>query len=46
MLLECCLDKELCVSNTWFFREERRKVIFRMGENETKIDFVLMMKGH
>ena len=30
MLLEFCLEKELCVSNTWFWREERRKVIFRM----------------
>ena len=26
MLLESCLEKELCVSNTWFKREEKRKV--------------------
>ena len=32
--------------NTWFKREEKRKVTFRMGENETEIDFVLIMKGH
>ena len=38
MLLEFCLDKELCASNTWFKREEKRKVTFRMGENETEID--------
>ena len=39
MLLEFCLEKELCVSNTWFMREEKRKVTFRMGENATVIDF-------
>ena len=33
MLLEFCLEEELCVSNTWFKREEKRDVIFRMGEN-------------
>ena len=37
MLLEFCLEKKLCVSNTWSKREEKRKVIFRMGENETKL---------
>ena len=35
MLLEFCLEKELCVSNAWFKREGKRKVAFRMGENET-----------
>ena len=35
MLLEFCLEKELCVSNTWFKREEKRKGTIRMGENET-----------
>ena len=35
-LLEFCLEKELCVSNSWFKREEKRKVTFRMGENEKK----------
>ena len=34
MLLEFCLEKELCVSNTWFMREEKRKFTFRMSENE------------
>ena len=38
-LLEICLEKEICVSNIWFNREEKRKVTFRMGGNETKIDF-------
>ena len=46
MLLEFCIEMELCVSNTWFRREEKRKVTFRMGENETEIDFVLMKKEH
>ena len=46
MLLEFCLEKELCVSNTWFKREEKRKVTFRMGEIETEIDIVLIKKEH
>ena len=46
MLLEFCLENKLCVSNTWFKREEERKVTFRMGENETEIDFVLIKKEH
>ena len=32
------------MSNTWSKREEKRKVTFRMGENETEIDSVLIMK--
>ena len=35
MLLKFCLKKELCVLNTLFVRQERRKVTFRLGENET-----------
>ena len=46
MLLEFCLEKDLCMSNTWFKREEKRKVTFRMGENQTEIDFVLIKKEH
>ena len=45
-LLEICLEKELCVSNTWLKREEKRKVTFRYVENETEIDFVLTKKRH
>ena len=44
MLLEFCLEKELCVQNTWFKREEKRMVTFRMGENETEICFVIDVK--
>ena len=32
------------MSNTWF-RREMRKVTFRMGESETKINFVLKEKN-
>ena len=46
MLLEFCLWKELCVLNTWFKREERRKVTFRMGDNKTEIDFVLIRREY
>ena len=46
MLLEFCLEKELCVSNTLFKREEKTKVILRMGENETEIVFVSIKKEH
>ena len=46
ILFEFCLKNELCVSNTWFKREENWKVTFRMGENEIKIDFVLIKKEH
>ena len=46
MLLEFCLEKVLCVSNTWLRREEERKVTFRMSENEPEIDVVLIKKEH
>ena len=35
---------ELCWSNTWFKTEEKRNVSFRIGENETEIDFVFIKK--
>ena len=34
------------MSNTWLKWEEKRKVTFRIGENEKKIDFVLTNKEH
>ena len=46
MLLKFCQEKELCVSSTWFKREEKRKVTFRMGENETHKLTVLLKKEH
>ena len=33
------------MSNTWIKRE-KRKVTLRVGENDTKIDFVLTKKEH
>ena len=32
--------------NTWFKREEKRKVTFRVSENKAEIDFVLINKEH
>lgn len=46
MLLEFCDEKELCVTNTWFRKGEKRKVTYSAGENETEIDFVLVGKGN
>ena len=46
MLIDFCLQKKLCVSYTWLKREEKRMVPFRMGENETQIDFALIKKEH
>ena len=34
------------MSNTWFNGEEKMKVTFRMGENETEIDLMLIKKQH
>ena len=42
MLLEYCMDKKLCLSSTCFKREEKRKVIFRLGENDTEKLFILI----
>ena len=32
------------MSDTWFKIEEKRKVTFRLGENVTEIDIVLIKK--
>ena len=34
------------MSNTWFKREGMKQVIFRLGENETEVEFVLIKKEH
>ena len=36
----------MCVSNTWFKREEKSKVTLRMGENEKEIGFVSIKKEY
>ena len=46
MLLEFCLDKELCVSNIWLKIWRNRKVTFTLGRNKTEIDFMLIRKEH
>ena len=35
ILFEFCLEKELCVSNTLSKKEKKRKVTFRMRENDS-----------
>ena len=45
MLLEFCMQKELCAQIHGLI-EEKKKVTFRMGENETGIDFALKKKEH
>ena len=41
-LLEFCVEKELCVANTWFKKKEKRKVTYSAGSCQTEIDFVLV----
>ena len=41
MLLGFCLEKVLCVSNTWFKREEKRKVTFRIEKIRHKLTLCL-----
>ena len=43
-MLEIRDEKELCVANTWFTKEDRKKVTFSSGGSETEIDFVLVDK--
>jgi len=42
MLLEFCDEKKLCVVNTWFKKNENRKITYRAGGNGTEIDFVVV----
>ena len=44
MLLEFCVEKDLCVGNSWFKKKDSRKVTFNGGCSGTEIDFVLMKK--
>ena len=45
-LLEFCDEKELYVANTWFEKNEQRKITYSMGGNETEIDFVMVGKNN
>ena len=42
MLLEFCNEKELCVANTWFKKNEERKITYSSRGNRSEIDFVLV----
>ena len=41
MLLEFWDEKELCVANIWFKKNEKRKIIYRCGGNRTEIDVLV-----
>ena len=44
LLLEFCVEKDLCVGNSWFKKKDSRKVTFNRGCSGTEIDFVLMKR--
>ena len=44
MLLDFCVQKDLCVANTWYKKRDERKVTYSSGGNDTEIDFILMGK--
>ena len=44
MLLEFCDEKELCVANMWFKKTDKIKIKFKSGNNESEIDFILVIK--
>ena len=44
MSLDFCVQKELCVVNTWYKKRDERKVTYSSGGNDTEIDFVLVGK--
>ena len=37
---------ELYMANTWFEKEEQRKIAYSMGENKTEDDFLLVCKSN
>ena len=42
LLLEFCVEKGMCVGNSWFKKKDNRKVTFNGGCSGTEIDFVLV----
>ena len=44
MLLDLCVQKDLCVANTWYKKRDERKVTYSSGENDAEIDLVLAGK--
>ena len=45
-LLEFYDEKELCMTNTWFYKADKRKITYSAGGCETEIDFVLVAKKY
>ena len=45
-LLEFCDEKELCASNTCFYKAGKRKITYSAGGCGTEIDFVLVGKKY
>ena len=43
-LLEFCDEKELCIANTWFYEEEKRKITYNASGCKTEINFMLVGK--
>ena len=41
-LMEFCDEKDLCVTNTWFYNAEKRKITYNAGGCKTEIDFLLV----
>ena len=44
MLLDFCVQKDLCVANTWYKKRDERKVTYSSGRNDTDTHFVLLEK--
>jgi hypothetical protein len=44
MLLEFAIATELCVVNTWFTKEESKKVTYESGGTRTVVDYVLVRR--
>ena len=42
MLLECADSCDLTVANTWFTKEDSKKVTYESGGNRSVVDYVLM----
>ena len=42
LLLEFCVEKGMCVGNSWFKKKDNKKVTFNGRCSGTEIDFVLM----
>ena len=42
LLLDFCVEKGMCVGNSWFKKKDNRKITFNGGYSGTETDFVLM----